>query len=262
VAAYDYRCLLIKEVDVVICFHCVSNGVDYDMNTLSVKRLRKDFIDKSVLREVTFSVQKGEVLVILGNNGSGKTTLINLISGLETPDYGEIDYSGKSLIGKSQSYINKIGISRTFQDIKLINNMTCFENVMLSFKRKYGESFLNIFFKWGLIQKEEDVLISDGEVILDKCFLRMKKNIVMKDLSFGEKKLLSLACCMATMPKIMILDEPFSGMNILYRDKIKDIIIKNKMEGLIVIVIEHDNEYVRSFADKVYILDKGIVKRI
>ena len=211
---------------------------------LSIENLHMSFGDTLVLKGINISFEKGKVYTIVGGNGSGKTTLINILSGFLKPDQGTILLNGKNLVGVSPYKINRLGIGRTFQDLRVANQMTVRENVMLAFEK-------NMF---GYFRKKD---VDKIDEILAKMSLMEVADSLAGEISYGQQKLLTLACLVANNANVLLIDEPVAGIdknNIL---SIIEIIKGFKFEGKTIIQIEHNHYYIAQTSDCILKMEGG-----
>ncbi len=202
---------------------------------LKVVNVTKKFGEIRALNGVSFSVKDGEILGIIGPNGAGKTTLFSVISGFIKPDSGDIKLRGKSIVGKRPNQLVKMGLVRTFQIIKVFKHMTVEENVeVANFNGKTAE-------------------------ILKSIGLWNKRNMLAKNLSQGELRRLSIGMALATDPKILLLDEPFSGLSPKEAEDLDKIIRTLNENGITQIIIEHKLKELFNLAERVLVLNFGKV---
>jgi ABC-type branched-subunit amino acid transport system ATPase component len=249
---------------------------------LNIDSIRKSFVrniinvrgegedEKSyILDNIDLLIPKGKVTALIGGNGAGKTTLFNIISGFINADKGKISFqpdgSLLEITGISAYRIARLGVGRMFQDNHIFQNMTVFENMLIADDNSFGERpFESIFLykkdnivERRRIEKAEQVFIDlFGS---ESPFLKMK-NEKAKNLSFGQQRLLGLARLLMGDYKILLLDEPTSGVNPVVVEKIKEIIkYFVEQKGLTVFLIEHNMNFVLNVADFCYFMSKGIV---
>lgn len=227
--------------------------------TLEVKHIAKSFGEKQVLKDVSFALDKGQIAVLMGANGSGKTTLFNIISGFLKQDNGEILLNKKPL-NKTEVYqINKLGITRTFQDMRLIGNLTVKENIMLSFPNQKGENWWNVIFPNKTVIQEQHSNENQTNQILNTCFIAQVSESKANEISYGQQKLLNLSCCLANDAQVVLLDEPVAGVDPVYREKLGSAIQKLKQDGKAVLIIEHTSDVIEAVADKILFLNEGTI---
>lgn len=224
---------------------------------LEIKNLNKHFNGVKALVDFSCSLEKGMVLGLIGPNGAGKTTLFNVLTGFLPTDSGNISFCGEKLHNKPTYRIANLGVARTFQDLRLIRQITVLENVLLSFRNQPGENLLNTFF-W--VAKAKKVEIENRDVamsLLEKTGLSDKSNAFASDLSYGQQKLLSLVCCLVSNADLLLLDEPVAGIAPVMIEQILSIMTDLPKQGKSVILIEHNLEVVMQICDRVIFMDAG-----
>lgn len=214
------------------------------MQILVVQNIIKEFGDVSVLSDVNISIEKGQVYTLTGGNGSGKTTLLNVISGFVKPTKGSIYFKEDNIIGLSPYKINRRGIGRTFQDLRLAMQMTVKENVMLAIEKKMFEV---LSFKQ----------LSKVDEILETVSLTDKANELAGEISYGQQKLLTLACLMANDSELLLIDEPVAGIDKDNFFKVVNIVLELKQIGKTIIQVEHHPQYIDVTSDKIFYMEKG-----
>jgi len=213
---------------------------------LELKNIHKSFGDVQVLNGVNLRLEKGFVYTLKGGNGSGKTTLINIISGFLAPTKGVVEFKGKRIAKFAPYYVNRLGIGRTFQDLRLATQMTVYENILLALEKRM---FANP-------DKEQR---KRADEILEKVSLTEKRNELAGEISYGQQKLLTIGCCIANNADFLLIDEPVAGIdkdNIL---KITNLIKQLKQEGKTILQIEHNTDYINATSDQVLNIEKGVI---
>ena len=213
---------------------------------LELKDIHKSFGDVQVLNGVNLRLEKGFVYTLKGGNGSGKTTLINIISGFLAPTKGVVEFKGKRIAKFAPYYINRLGIGRTFQDLRLATQMTAYENILVALEKRM---FANP-------DKEQR---KRADEILEKVSLAEKRNELAGEISYGQQKLLTIGCCIANNADFLLIDEPVAGIdkdNIL---KITNLIKQLKQEGKTILQIEHNTDYINATSDQVLNIEKGVI---
>ena len=228
--------------------------------SLEVQNISKSFGDNNVLSDVSFRLPEAHISVLMGTNGSGKTTLFNIISGFLKPDSGQILIDEKLILDLEPDQIQLMGVGRTFQDLRLIGSMSVFENVMLAFPKQEGEKWWNTLLPSKKVAKEQNDNVPKAFDILKQCFIEDAANQKASELSYGQQKLLNLACCMASGTSIWLLDEPVAGVNPSFRDQLSNVIKQQKEIGKSILVIEHNSDFITNVADEILFLDKGVVE--
>ena len=228
---------------------------------LEIKHLEKSFGKNQILIDISFELEKGKVYVLMGTNGSGKTTLFNIITGYLKAEKGAILWNSNNLKNKEPNVINNIGISRTFQDLRLINELTVKENVLLSFKYQKGERWWKAILPKNNYDLEQVENNNRAIEILEHTFINEIANQKAGEISYGQQKLLTLACSIANDAELLLLDEPVSGVNLLYRKKLVLVIQKLKKQGKTFLIIEHNAIFISEIADKILFLNNGTITK-
>lgn len=224
---------------------------------LAATNIAKSFGSHQVLSDVSLELNGGHIAVLMGANGSGKTTLFNIISGFLKPDKGDVAVNGKVINNTPAYKINRLGITRTFQDMRLIGNLTVKENVMLAFPNQQGEKWWKTLLPDKAVEREQQANNLKADEILKTCFIDDVAESKAAEISYGQQKLLNLACCMANNPQILLLDEPVAGVNPAYREKLTEVIRRLKAENKALLIIEHNTDFIEAVADEIFFLDKG-----
>ena len=227
---------------------------------LSIRNLTVDFGGVRAVNDVSFSLKRGEMVALIGPNGAGKTTVFNLITNAVKPTLGEIYLNGKSVLGKSPDQICRLGISRTFQNIRLFPQMTAYENVELGLHSTPHYSLLEAFFRTPRARRIENNTRKKALELLEMVNLQDHAHARASSLPYGLQRRLEIARAMATSPQLLLLDEPFSGM---YVDECNDLIelvrkIHTTMQYTI-IIIEHHMAVVMDLCrdSRIYVLNLG-----
>lgn len=224
---------------------------------LEVKDISKSFGGLQALKHVNFHVQRGEIHALIGPNGAGKTTLMNIISGLERMDSGDIFFNGKN-ISKEPSYKRAIlGMARTFQNLEVFGDMTVLENIIVGMfqKNKWGFILSGLNFK-GVSRS----IVEKAEKIVEYVGLSHRKNELAMNLPVGEQRLLEIGRALAAEPKILLLDEPAAGLNTKETKNLSSLItqIREELE-ISILIVEHDMELVMGISDMITVLNFGEV---
>ena len=202
--------------------------------------------------------KKGEVLSLIGPNGAGKTTLFNLLTGVYRCTTGNIFFDHKNITKLKAHERTKLGIARTFQNIRLVKSLTVLENVLIAHPECNGESFLTALFRPGKTNKRRRQVIAECMELLDIVGLKEMESEMATSLPYGKQRLLEIARGLATKPKLLLLDEPGAGMNNFEKEELTDVIhyITEKM-NVTVLIIEHDMKFVMGISDRIIVLDHG-----
>jgi len=227
---------------------------------LEIKGLYKSFDGVQAVRNFSLSLQSGKITSLIGPNGAGKTTVFNLVTGYLSYTQGSIQYGGYTLTGLSPWKIAQRGITRTFQNLRLFRKLTVLENVLLGRQEQSGEKALNALFLFSNKSAEHQKHIEISKSLLDFVGLTNKQDELAENLSYGQQKLLSIACCLAAEPKVLLLDEPVSGVQPEMINKItsiiKDLVTKQQKT---IWLIEHDIDFVLKVSDTVVVMDDGAI---
>ena len=224
---------------------------------LEIKNIHKSFGEQKVLQGLNMSIEQGKIYTIIGGNGTGKTTLFNLITGFIQPDNGEIWFNNKRLDNHSPVSINSKGVTRTFQDLRIINKLTVKENILLSFKNNPGEKIFNSLLPTLIFQKQYDEFTRKTEQILEKVHLKQVENNLAGEVSYGQQKLLTIGCCLANDAQLLLLDEPVAGIDKDNYNRIYNLILQLKDEGRTILQIEHNHNFVERLSDIIWFLNDG-----
>ncbi len=228
------------------------------MYILLVNNLYKHFGGIKAIEDVSFKVKHNEIFSIIGPNGAGKTTLFNCLTGLTRITKGSILFMDIDISNLSPHEIANLGISRTFQNIRLFNDMTSIENVMVAQHTKMGYSFLSAITHRIGFREKEGLIKEKALKYLELVGLRDYANILAKNLPYGLQRRLEIARALATEPSIILLDEPTAGMNPVETSEIMELIKKIQAIGKTIILIEHDMRLVMGVSDRIVVLDHGV----
>lgn len=221
---------------------------------LIVEGLAKSFDGIKAVQDFSLTLEEGRIVSLIGPNGAGKTTFFNLITGFLAPDRGEICYKGKMLSGLPPYRITNLGIARTFQNLRLLRQISVLDNVLLAFRGQRGERLLPAL----LGAREEERRNREKALsLLEFVSLGEKAGDLADDLSYGEQKLLALAVCLATDAELLLFDEPVAGLHPGMISKILRLIETLKAHGKTIFFIEHHLEAVMEVSDVVVVMDEG-----
>jgi branched-chain amino acid transport system ATP-binding protein len=230
-----------------------SNG-----DILVAERVRKEFGGLVATNDVDFTIPRASVVSLIGPNGAGKTTFFNMLTGVYKPTAGRIVFDGTDVTGKPPHAITERGIGRTFQNIRLFQNMTALENVMVGMHARLRGGILGSILRTPRIRREEAGARDRGRELLEYCGLRRTDDEIARNLSYGDQRRLEVARALATKPKLILLDEPTAGMNPQETAAFTTFVEKLRTEeGLTVLLIEHDMRVVMGVSDRVTVLDYG-----
>ena len=207
--------------------------------------------------DVSFSVRPGEIVAIIGPNGAGKTTIFNLISGVLRPTRGTIRFEGRTLNGLMPHAINGLGLARTFQTMRLFGNMTVLENVMVGRHAKGDYSVVEAALRLPRARSQERAIRQQAMGYLARVGLEKKARENALSLPFGQQRLLEIARALATEPRLLLLDEPGSGLNQPEKQALEQMIREIRDDGVTVLLVEHDMAFVMGIADRVVVVEYG-----
>lgn len=220
------------------------------MAILETKNLVKRFDGVHAVNGLSIKIEQGKITAIIGPNGSGKTTLINMLSGMLAMDSGTVMMKDSKRFTKIQPHqISFYGITRTFQDVRLFEQMTVLDNILVVLTER------NVFSAFFETHKEYHLKKAEG--VLERVGLWEKKNQLAENLSYGQRKLLEIARVLAMDKKIILLDEPFSGLFPEMVKIVSKIIQELKQKGSAMILIEHNMHLIRELSDYVFVMDEG-----
>lgn len=214
--------------------------------SLEILDLHKAFGGHVVISDLSLAVDEGAITALVGPNGAGKTTLFNLITGFLRPDHGSVRYRGRELVGLSPQRIARLGLVRSFQGLRLFNDMSVYENVLVG-----QENSLRLW------QRGAARLRANSEAVLRRVGLWDHRGTRASNLSYAEKKFLNLARIMALGSEFLLLDEPASGLDGISRTTFHELLRALKEEGRSILLIEHNLDIVRAVSDRIAFLDEG-----
>lgn len=229
---------------------------------LEIKNLGISFGGLKAVQDVNLTVQKNQIYGLVGPNGAGKTTIFNMLTGVYKPTTGTFYLNGEELIGKSQEVINHTGIARTFQNIRLFNNMTVVRNVMVGLHNRpeFTCGFFTSVLRLPKHFRVEKAMREKAKEILRIFDLEEERNNLSCNLPYGKQRKLEIARALATNPKLLLLDEPAAGMNPNETAELMETIrlIRDKFD-MTVLLIEHDMKFVSGLCDEITVLNFGTV---
>ncbi len=224
---------------------------------LEVNNITLRFGGVTALDDVSFAIQPGEILGLIGPNGAGKTTCFNVVTGVYKPTAGTVRFQGQPLVGLKRHQITRLGIARTFQNIRLFKSMTALENVMVGADARHSTGVLSAVFRLPRHRREE----AEGEdlalELLRFMGLQSKCDELAANLSYGDQRRLEIARAMATQPSLLCLDEPAAGFNPAEKRTLMQLIRKVRDQGYTVLLIEHDMRLVMGVTDRIVVLEFG-----
>ncbi|HEY6469290.1 MAG TPA: ABC transporter ATP-binding protein [Candidatus Dormibacteraeota bacterium] len=227
------------------------------MALLELDHVTKRFGGLLAVSNVTFGLDKGEILSMIGPNGAGKTTAFNCITGLFPITSGSIKLDGDSIAGIPPHRITKLGVARTFQNIRLFNFMTAVDNVMVGAHWWMKEKVWEGAFRTGGARREERSVEQRALELLDLLGLSRYAGSYAREMPYGLQRRLEIARALATRPRLLLLDEPAAGLNTQEKKELMQLISQLRGEGLTILLIEHDMRLVMEVSDRIVVLDHG-----
>jgi branched-chain amino acid transport system ATP-binding protein len=235
-----------------------SPGADRSTPSLVLDRVSRNFGGLSAVSDFSLSLGRGDLFGLIGPNGAGKTTVFNVITGVYPPSAGEIRMDGRRIEGSQPVQICRTGIARTFQNIRLFQNLSVLDNVVVAFNRPAGHGLFRTVLRTPRCARELEAAESDGMELLRTLRLDDKAHFIARHLPYGDQRRLEIARALATGPKILLLDEPAAGMNPQEKADLMGLIrfIRDRF-GVGILLIEHDMKLVMSICERVTVLDHG-----
>lgn len=228
------------------------------MALLEVKNLTKNFGGLTAVGDVTMELNSGELVGLIGPNGAGKTTLFNLLTGVYVPSEGTVTLDGTILNNKTPYKIASLGLSRTFQNIRLFKNMSVLDNVLIGMGNKKNPHIFSSFLRLPKFYANEEKLVKKAMELLSIFNLQDDAQTLAKNLPYGQQRRLEIVRALATEPKILFLDEPAAGMNPQETAELTALIRQIKEDfGITIILIEHDMSLVMEVTERIYVLEYG-----
>jgi len=211
---------------------------------LEIHNISKAFGEVRVLNGLSLRLEEGRIHTLVGGNGSGKTTLFNIITGFLTPSSGELRFKGRDIAGLAPHRINRLGIGRTFQDLRLVLQMTALENIIFAQEKK--------MFTFTTTEQTRQ-----AESVLERVALAHQKDTQAGELSYGQQKLLTIGCCIANNAELLLIDEPVAGIDKDNFMKITALVRELRDSGKTILQIEHHPGYIKETSDRVLRLEGG-----
>ena len=224
---------------------------------LTLSSLSKHFGGVQVLEDFNLTVAERGIFGLIGPNGAGKTTVFNLITGLLSASGGTIEFMGQRLDGKAPYQITRLGVARTFQNIRVFKEMTVLENVLVALGGHPRYGALRQLLPGHGDRHADKVERETAGDLLARVGLADKSHRAAGTLSYGEQRRVEIARALATQPKLLLLDEPAAGMNNVEKGQLMDEIVKLDKEGLPILIIEHDMRFVMGLCKEIAVLNFG-----
>ncbi len=231
-----------------------------DKPLLEIQGLTKEFGGLKAVNNFDISIYKGELVGLIGPNGAGKTTVFNLITGIYSATQGSIKYKDTQLVGLQPHEITRLGIARTFQNIRLFPSLTVLDNVRIAYHTHAGYGMFDSILRNRHYQKAEKELTEKAQEFLSVFNLHTRQGVIAKNLPYGEQRRLEIARALAASPELLLLDEPAAGMNPKEVASLMDLIhfIRERF-NLTILLIEHQMRVVMGICERITVMDFGEV---
>ena len=226
---------------------------------VEVAGVSKHFGGLQAATDVSFTLRSGEIVALIGPNGAGKSTVFNLMTGLLAPSAGDVRMRGKSVLGLAAPEIARRGMVRYFQHVRAVQGLTAAENVAIAIPRQSGESLLSAFLRPFRSGRDERRVRAEAYRWLDKVGAGNYADTVVRDLAFGQQKLVAFARLLATGADVLLLDEPIAGVDPAAAKQLIELVRSLARDGRAVCIVEHSLHVVQELADKVVFMDAGRV---
>jgi branched-chain amino acid transport system ATP-binding protein len=224
---------------------------------LQAEHIVKRFGGLTALSDVSFAIEAGQIFGLIGPNGAGKTTMFNVLTGLYQHDEGTVTFDGQALTGITPDGIAKLGVARTFQNIRLFANLSAIENVMIGRHTRTQAGVWGAVTRNRATRNEERAIEKRAHELLEFVKVDHRANELAKHLSYGDQRRLEIARALATDPKVLALDEPAAGMNATEKVALRKLIGDIRAQGITILLIEHDVKLVMGLCDRIAVLDYG-----
>ena len=224
---------------------------------LGLEGITKRFLGLVAVDNVSFDVKRGEVFALIGPNGAGKTTLFNNVTGLFQPTAGRVVFDGRDITGSKPHQVARLGIARTFQNIRLFDFMTCLDNVRVGRHVRMHATLWDSLFKLPRERREEEKTTEEAMDLLRFVGIAKHANQYARNLPYGQQRRLEIARALATDPKLLLLDEPAAGFTPQEKVELMQLVKKILTRGITVFLIEHDMKVVMGISERIVVLDHG-----
>lgn len=229
------------------------------MAHLKIDSLTKQFGGLTAVKDFNLELNRGEIIALIGPNGAGKTTAFNMITGVYAPTKGNVYFKGKEITGLRPDRITKLGVARTFQNIRLFKELSVLDNVLIANHLNLKSNLFEAVFRLARYKNESKEMLDKSINLLDKLGLVDLKDEKSSSLPYGQQRRLEIARALATEPEILLLDEPAAGMNPRETRDLTEFIRQLKHDfDLSIFMIEHHMNVVMDISERIYVLDYGI----
>jgi branched-chain amino acid transport system ATP-binding protein len=226
-------------------------------NILVLTDLTKRFGGLVAVDNVSLQIKRGEVFALIGPNGAGKTTLFNNVTGLFQPTAGRVVFDGRDITGSKPHRVARLGIARTFQNIRLFDYMTCLDNVRVGRHVRMQAKLWDSLFKLPRERREEERVTEEAMELLEFVGIANNAHQYARNLPYGQQRRLEIARALATEPKLLLLDEPAAGFTPQEKVELMALVKKILARGITVFLIEHDMKVVMGISERIVVLDHG-----
>jgi len=227
------------------------------MALLEVQGLVKHFIGVAAVDRVDLSVERGELVSLIGPNGSGKTTLFNCVTGYLAADAGRVRFRGRDLTNAAPHRVARLGVARTFQQVSVFPRMSALENLLVFLQQHQEERLLSRLLRTPRLRRLEAEAVERAHRLLDLVGLSDKADAGAGTLSYGQRKLLAFAAALMPDPELLLLDEPAAAVNPTMINQMKEHILRLHGQGKTVLLVEHNMDVVMDISQRVVVLDHG-----
>jgi branched-chain amino acid transport system ATP-binding protein len=230
------------------------------MPLLQIENLSKSFGGLKAVSELNIEINQGELIGLIGPNGAGKTTVFNLLTGVYEKTEGKIVFQGQEINKRKPYQVNQLGMARTFQNIRLFNDLSVIDNVKIAYHQHASYNTLSALFRLPGFYSGEEKIYDKAMELLKIFHLEYKAQETAKNLPYGEQRRLEIARALGTEPKLLLLDEPAAGMNPQETQELMNLIrwIREQFK-LTILLIEHDMSLVMGVCERIYVLDYGMI---
>ena len=227
------------------------------MALLEVRGLVKRFLGVTAVDAVDLTIERGELVSLIGPNGSGKTTLFNCVTGYLPSDAGRVAFGGHDVTRAAPHRVSRLGIARTFQHVSVFGRLTALENLLVFLQQHQEEDFFARLVRTARVRRLEADAVRRAHTLLDLVGLGAKADAPAGTLSYGQRKLLTFAAALMPDPELLLLDEPAAAVNPTMIEQMKDHILGLHRAGKTVLLVEHNMDVVMDISERVVVLDHG-----
>ena len=226
---------------------------------LAVDKVTRRFGGLVAVNDMALAVQAGEIVALIGPNGAGKSTMFNLVSGVLDPSSGQVKFRGQEVAGLPSRQIALMGMSRTFQHVRLLPQMSVLDNVAIgAHRREYRGLLAGVFTgAWRLDRRDESRLLAEAARQIERVGLADHMFDAAGSLPLGKQRILEIARALCSDPCLLLLDEPAAGLRFLEKRELAALLRQLKSEGMTILLVEHDMDFVMGLVDRVYVMDFG-----